>query len=414
MTRSVVLSFPLALTIFAACERRGAPQAPLVPPARIEVRPQSATLPAGSSQQFVAQVGDVSGRAIGEAQITFATSDREVAQVTALGLVTSGGKPGAARITASSGGRSASAEVTVVPGPPDRLEKVRGDGQTGQVASALAERLTARVLDAYRNPVEGASVLFEASGGGKIDPPEATTAADGAASVIWILGLRAGRQTVSARTGGIATPFQAVAIPAEAAHLVKVGTEPERSIAGAVIPVQVLVTDAHGNAKPRAPVIWRPLDGRGRAQPETSATDASGIAQSRWTTDDRTGRSVLVATVATLPVTSVRFVVDTVPGAPRRIVVAVGDKQSGRAGKPVRVAPAVRVLDAHGNPVPGALVRFEVASGGGAVVPSAVPTDSAGTARADSWTLGAPGANLLRAAIDGLEMSASFSARARR
>jgi hypothetical protein len=62
------------------------------------------------------------------------------------------------------------------------------------------------------------------------------------------------------------------------------------------------------------------------------------------------------------------------------------------------VLPTVRVLDAFGNPVPGAGVVFQVIAGGGSVTGASVSANSLGHASPASWTLGInPGTNILRA-----------------
>jgi Tol biopolymer transport system component len=74
----------------------------------------------------------------------------------------------------------------------------------------------------------------------------------------------------------------------------------------------------------------------------------------------------------------------------------------GFAGTDVNPTPEVRVLDAGGEPVPGAMVTFEVMSGGGSLEGAEVPSDADGKARLGRWVLG-PGAgvNVVRARLSG-------------
>ena len=70
---------------------------------------------------------------------------------------------------------------------------------------------------------------------------------------------------------------------------------------------------------------------------------------------------------------------------------------------PIPVPPAVRVKDTRGKGVPGSVVRFAVAYGGGYVTGDSVVTDASGLARVGSWVLGTrPGGNSLAASVDGL------------
>ncbi|MDR9453945.1 MAG: Ig-like domain-containing protein [Wenzhouxiangella sp.] len=98
---------------------------------------------------------------------------------------------------------------------PTQIELVSGDGQTGEVATALDNPLTVRVLDALDNVVEGASVTF--TGDGSTDPVKGVVVTDGQgiASVDWTLGEQAGEQALQATLAG-SDPEQSVTFQATA------------------------------------------------------------------------------------------------------------------------------------------------------------------------------------------------------
>lgn len=100
----------------------------------------------------------------------------------------------------------------------------------------------------------------------------------------------------------------------------------------------------------------------------------------------------------------------TTPGT---IAIASGNPQQGLMGGPLPSPLGVRVTDAIGQPVAGARITFEVASGGGHVSPTEATTDPSGLA-ATTWTLGAgPGAahQSVRARLEGSdEQSVLFRA----
>jgi hypothetical protein len=75
--------------------------------------------------------------------------------------------------------------------------------------------------------------------------------------------------------------------------------------------------------------------------------------------------------------------------------------QSALAGAAVPEAPAVRVVDAGGQPVGGVSVRFLVTRGGGVVQGGVKITGADGVAAADAWTMGASGVNVVEATADG-------------
>jgi adhesin/invasin len=92
------------------------------------------------------------------------------------------------------------------------------------------------------------------------------------------------------------------------------------------------------------------------------------------------------------------------------MVAASQATQSAPVGGVVLDPPAVIVRDAQGIPVPGVVVTFTVASGGGTVAGSPVTTGSNGIARLTEWKLGpAVGPNTVTATATGLN-SVTFTA----
>lgn len=84
--------------------------------------------------------------------------------------------------------------------------------------------------------------------------------------------------------------------------------------------------------------------------------------------------------------------------------------QEAPAGAAVAQPPSVLVRDQNGSPLPGAAVSFVVASGGGAISPGSVTTNSSGVATLTSWTLGdTPGINVVRASAAGTTITFSAS-----
>src|SRR4051812_37902367 len=194
--------------LFAALTVSCAASAPAEPPpaaevAQIVVHPDPVTLAAGRSTQLAVQVNDAEGKPVGGAPITFQSSDPSLVQVSVHGLVTAPRKIGAASIVVSSGAASATTRVTVTAGAPARLLHIEGDGQSGQVSSALPAHLRVRVVDANGNGVAQAAIKFHAAGGGTVAPPEVRTGDDGTAGALWVLGPAAGPQAVSAACGDL-------------------------------------------------------------------------------------------------------------------------------------------------------------------------------------------------------------------
>ena len=80
---------------------------------------------------------------------------------------------------------------------PFSIEKISGDNQTGELGTKLSNPIKVRVKDDAGNPFVGAKVNFTANNGGSVSQAQATTGADGTASVEWTLGSIDATQTVN-------------------------------------------------------------------------------------------------------------------------------------------------------------------------------------------------------------------------
>lgn len=179
----------------------------------------------------------------------------------------------------------------------------------------------------------------------------------------------------------------------------------QNSIAGTPVPLApaVRVTDAAGNPVPNVPVVFVASAG-GSVEGGTTSTNASGIAApTKWTLAFATGINTLTATSSALPGSSVSFTATGTLGPPAALSVAAGEAQSAAVGGDVPVAPAVKLSDAVGHPLPGVAVTFTLASGGGSITGANALTDAAGIATLGSWTLGlVPGPNTLTVSRSGV------------
>jgi len=135
----------------------------------------------------------------------------------------------------------------------------------------------------------------------------------------------------------------------------------------------------------------------------------NGIAENTWTLGPNAGAQTLEArlvdpeTGATL--TQAIFHATALAGNAAALTSVRGARQSAVAGTPVDTAPAVRVTDAAGNPLPGVPITFQVTGGGGGISsgPAQVSTGADGVAAVGGWTLGpTAGSNTLTASRAGL------------
>lgn len=185
-------------------------------------------------------------------------------------------------------------------------------------------------------------------------------------------------------------PLQLLLVPAAALALLSSceGTEPAAvpfrlqlsdSVVqisdGATAQLSATVLDQNGKAMSTLPagvqLVWASRD-------TSIATVKEGLVTAK-----RSGQTQVTAAVGELAA-SARVMVRAVPSAVR---IVRGDSQVAVITQPLPDSLVVRVLDRHGQAVPGVTVQFAVSEGGGAVAPAQQATDSAGYART-SWKLG--------------------------
>jgi hypothetical protein len=356
----------------------------------------------GDTAQLSASLVDQDGRPIVDRQPTWTSDDQSVATVSSSGLVTAAGN-GSTQITASAGGVSDAAAVTVAQ-VADTVQVIQGNGQTGEVGAALDSALVVQVNDRLDQPIASTSVSFAVTAGGvSVANAAVTTGADGRASTTWTLGTVAGAaQTATASVGGKSATFSATATAAAADSLVEVSGNNQQGAAGAALAdsLVVRVADRFGNAVAGHGVSFGVTSGGGTINPSSVSTDSSGRAAARWTLGSAAGTQTAEATAQ--GVTSGSPMVFTAEAVIGTVSADAGDGQTGLVGFAVNISPSVKVEDSGGSPLQSVTVTFAVAGGGGSITDSVKVTDANGIARVGTWTLGGtPGTNTLTATVSG-------------
>ncbi|HST58603.1 MAG TPA: Ig-like domain-containing protein [Longimicrobium sp.] len=273
---------------------------------------------------------------------------------------------------------------------PAAMVAVAGGGE-GLVGGALADSLAVRITDRHGNPVSGAEVDWSArTGGGAVSPARSATDAQGIARAQWRLGLLAGApgQTASATVAGLPpVAFAATAgTRGVTLQLVRRSGHGQSAAAGTPLADSLVVElrTAAGEPVRGAAVAWSVAAGGGSIAPAATRTDAEGLARAAWTVGTAAGP---VQASATVDEGTLAFAATVLAGAPAALRVAAGDGQSATRGTALADSLAVRVTDRHGNPVPGAPVRWRVTAGGGRVEADETRTDGDGVARV-RWSVG--------------------------
>ena len=88
-----------------------------------------------------------------------------------------------------------------------------------------------------------------------------------------------------------------------------------------------------------------------------------------------------------------------------------GENQTDEAGHTVRVAPAVILKDADGNPIAGITVNFVITTGNGVLTDATAVSNSSGVAAVGTWTVGtAAGIQKVSASVASIPAPVVFSA----
>ena len=127
--------------------------------ASVVIAPSKATVAVGSTAPLTAEALDASGKALAGVKIAWATGKPAVATVSSTGVVT-GVATGTVQIAASAQGKSAIAEVSVVPTP---VASVMLTPTTRDLLVGQTMQLSAQPLDAQGNALDGRPVTFTTS-----------------------------------------------------------------------------------------------------------------------------------------------------------------------------------------------------------------------------------------------------------
>lgn len=302
------------------------------------------------------------------------------------------------------------------PATPSALALVTQPAAAPQSGVALSPQPVVELRDASGNPVAAKGVLVSASltGGGTLagQVDVRTDAAGRAAFADLVIGGPVGPRTLRF-TSGTLTPAisdQITLAAGAASSIAPSAGNNQTAAAGTDLSVApaVLVTDGAGNPVAGVAVTFAVTGGGGTIQGGTASTGSNGIAaSSKWTLGPTVGTNTVKASSGGLEVS---FTATATVGPAARLVVIGGNNRTGIVAAPLDSAPAVKVLDAFDNPVPGVTVSFAVASGGGSMIGPTPVTDAAGVARVGAWTLGyVGGANTATASRAGTP-SVTFTA----
>jgi len=275
--------------------------------ASVVVSPASVSMRVGVSAPLQAQALDAEGGVLTGRSVTWTSANTAVATVSSTGVVT-GVTPGATTITATSGGRTGQAAVTVTL-PPVQTITVTPQRDTIGVGT---ERLHTAVLrDASGNVLSGRSLAWSSS-----NVSVASVSSSGL-----VLGVAPGTTTITASSEG-RTGTATVVVLQRLASSVTLTPASGTLIVGGTQLLDAQITDEQGNL-----LTGRPITFSSDAPVVASVTPAGlvtalapGTARITATSEGKTG--VATFTVIPVPVASVTVTPATVsllPGATQQL-----------------------------------------------------------------------------------------------
>lgn len=387
--------------------------------------PQSATVNTAFGTSLVVAVVDAGGNAVPGVTVNFvapATGARAV--LSALSGVS--GADGRVTITATAGTVAGTYNVVAsstglapvnfalanTAGAPAAITTVSGTPQSATVLTAFVP-LVVLVVDAFGNPVSGATVTFARPGAGASNTGTvtATTGANGQASVTPTANGVAGTYNETATVTGVATAatFVLTNTPGAATTIVIVSGTPQSTVVSTAFGAQLVVraNDAQGNAVPGAVISFSaPSSGASASVPSTATTGANGQAGVTATANATAGSYSVTATLGGVTRT---FALTNTAGAAASITTVSGTPQS-RVVLTAFAAPLVAVVrDASNNPVSGATVTFtKPATGASATVAATATTNAQGQVSVPATANATAGTYNVTASVTGVTTPATF------
>jgi uncharacterized protein YjdB len=321
-----------------------------VPVARVDVSPATGSVFIGQSLQLSATSEDSTGATLTGRAVTWTSSAPSTASVSSNGLVT-GLFPGNVTITATSEGKSGTAQLAVTLVPVNSVQIIPS---SATISVGRTAGLIAQLLDAAGAPLAGRTVTWSSSA-----PQIASVASDGVVTAV-----AAGQATITATAEGKSGTASVTVTPVPVASI-SVSPTSASITSGKTQLFTATVLDAQGNVLSGRVVSW--LSGA----PAVATIDQTGLA-----TAIGAGSAVIVATVegqqATVTLTVTAVTVASVRVTPANSTLQVGQTQQ----------LAAAVSDGSGAPLPGKVPTWSSSAAAVATVSSAGLVTAVGTGSA--------------------------------
>ena len=354
----------------------------------LAIAPRDSTFSLGAVFAFRIAALDAGGAPVPDFFVTWTVSNPQ-ARVRPDGTVEGLAARGQTYVRAQAPNGVADSVLAFYSPPPTAIVLAAGDGQVGQVATALGAPLVAIVRAGDGLGVPGVPVHFRvAAGSATLRDTLVVSDAQGQVATALTLGSLAGSVQIQASAGQL-TPlvFTATAVAGPATTLVIAGGQGQTATVGQALgaPLSVTVTDQFGNAVAGARVSFQVTAGVATLSDTVGVSDNAGQVSATVTLGTTAGLVQVRASSGQL--TPLVFTAQALAGSVASIGPAAGLGQIAQSLRPIGVAFAVVVKDQFGNGVAGANVSWTIGAGGGSLGASSSATNASGVATM-SYTMG--------------------------
>ncbi len=264
-----------------------------------------------------------------------------------------------------------------------------GNAQVTGAGVTAADSIVVRLIDVYGNGIAGATVNFTTPDDITFSPTSATTDAEGLVRTTVTGGPTLGLKTITLTSPPAIDVNLNVTVEAGPATALSIVAEPTAGIAGQTLApgVAVYIVDAFGNTVTTATnSVTLQLDSSLTVGPLNGTLTQAAVPPTGFVSFDdlsleTAGSYRLIVRAAGLaPDTTGTFTVGA--ATPDTVQEGAGNGQLMTAGGDLTTPLSVRVVDAFGNPVPGASVFWNVAQGSATLDSAETTTDADGYAYA--------------------------------
>ena len=210
--------------------------------ASVSLNQTSASIAIGASLTLVATVRDAQGNSITSGTTSWSSSDSTIAAVSSSGVVT-GKSTGSATITASSGGKSATATITVTGIP---VASITLNASTASIVTGQTVTFTAVTKDASGNVLSGRAITW-----GSSTPGVATVDVNGT-----VTGVSPGTATITATSGTASASATVTVTLVPIASITVTPTLDTLASFGDTVTYTAVAKDGSGNVLTGRTIVW--------------------------------------------------------------------------------------------------------------------------------------------------------------